>query len=177
MWSQDLFQAAIAFAGHAHRSQKMPGSDSNYLVHIACVAMEIMAAAAAEPAMDADLALACAVLHDVIEDCGVAREEVATRFGRAVADGVQALSKNKALPKEEQLPDSLSRILGQPREVGMVKMADRISNLQTPPSYWTKEKIHLYREEAMRIHESLREANPGLAARLAAKIEAYRAFM
>jgi len=99
VWSQDLFQKTIAFAGHAHRNQKMPGSESNYLVHITCVSMEIMAAAATDTRMDADLALVCAVLHDVMEDCGVTYDEVAIRFGRLAADGVQALSKNKELPK------------------------------------------------------------------------------
>jgi (p)ppGpp synthase/HD superfamily hydrolase len=174
MWSQDKFLKALAFAGHAHRNQKMPGSESSYLVHIAGVSMEIMAAAATGAPMDADLALACALLHDVIEDTGVKYEEVEQTFGRQVADGVQALSKNKELEKELQLPDSLARIVEEPGEIGMVKLADRITNLQPPPSYWTAEKIRQYREEALLIHTSLKEKSPFLAARLMEKIEAYR---
>ena len=56
----------------------------------------------------------------------------------------------------------------------MVKLADRITNLQTPPSYWTTEKIIEYRQEAIEIHTALKEASPFLALRLAQKIENYQ---
>ena len=97
-------------------------------------------------------------------------------FGQAVAAGVLALTKDMALPKEQQLADSLRRIRHQPPEVWMVKLADRISNLQPPPSHWTKQKSASYREEALQIHEALREASPSLAKRLLAKIESYRGY-
>lgn len=42
--------------------------------------------------------------------------------------------------KKLQMQDSLRRIKSQPREVWMVKMADRITNLQPPPGHWSEEK-------------------------------------
>jgi hypothetical protein len=37
--------------------------------------------------------------------------------------------RNNSLSKEQQMPDSLQRIRQQPKEVWLVKMADRICNL------------------------------------------------
>ena len=69
--------------------------------------------------------------------------------------------------------DSLARIRQEPREVWMVKLADRISNLMPPPAHWTKQKCAAYQEEARLILETLGEASPLLARRLGEKIEAY----
>jgi hypothetical protein len=66
------------------------------------------------------------------------------------------------------------RLLKQPREIRMVKLADRITNLQPPPpSHWTPERITSYREEAVEILKTLKDASPHLAARLEEKIERY----
>jgi (p)ppGpp synthase/HD superfamily hydrolase len=69
--------------------------------------------------------------------------------------------------------DSLARIRAQPAEVWMVKLADRITNLQAPPHYWTREKIRAYRAEAREIHAQLGAACDVLGPRLLEKIEAY----
>lgn len=73
--------------------------------------------------------------------------------------------------------DSLKRIIEQPREVWMVKMADRITNLAPPPSYWSNEKTSGYWEEASVIYNTLKEANSVLADRLNMKIEHYKRYM
>ena len=69
--------------------------------------------------------------------------------------------------------DSLERIGKQPKEVWMVKLADRITNLQPPPKHWNKEKIANYRHEAQLILEALKEGSAGLALRLERKILDY----
>jgi (p)ppGpp synthase/HD superfamily hydrolase len=56
----------------------------------------------------------------------------------------------------------------------MVKLADRITNLQPPPRHWDRAKIRHYRDEAIEIHTRLHAASPFLAARLAEKIENYQ---
>lgn len=173
MWSQDVYTAAAQFAAEAHLGQKVPGGELPYLLHVTLVAMEVGAALRAEPGYDEDLALQCALLHDTIEDTAVTYEQVAAAFGQAVADGVLALSKDPGLPKEQQMPDSLRRIAAQPREVWLVKLADRIVNLQRPPHYWESDKIAAYEHEARSILVALGEASPFLAARLEVKIGAY----
>ncbi len=175
-WSQDRYIEAFCFAAEAHRDQTMTGSHLPYIWHISVVSMEVMAAVFHDAECDADLAVQCAVLHDVVEDTPVTLAEVQLRFGPAVAAGVGALSKNSSLPPPDRLADSLRRIREQPREVWMVKLADRITNLQPPPAHWSFEKIRAYRADALLIHERLHPASGFLAERLAAKIATYGVF-
>jgi len=55
----------------------------------------------------------------------------------------------------------------------MVKLCDRITNLQPPPEKWDKYKIENYRDEALVIMITLGEASPFLAERLEAKVSGY----
>jgi len=71
------------------------------------------------------------------------------------------------------MADSLSRIKEQPREIWMVKLADRITNLQPPPGHWSAEKIERYREEGKKILKELGNACFFLKERLEKKIKAY----
>jgi (p)ppGpp synthase/HD superfamily hydrolase len=172
-WDRELYIKACRFAARSHLGQLYPGTELPYLMHLNFVSMEIMAALSAEADRDGNLALSCAFLHDTIEDTDVTYDLIESEFGVKVADGVAALSKNLALEKSQQLADSLDRIQQQPIEIWMVKLADRISNLQPPPAYWTPIKISNYRDEAILIHDRLQSASPFLAVRLAEKIRNY----
>ena len=55
----------------------------------------------------------------------------------------------------------------------MVKLADRITNLEPAPPHWNAEKRAKYRVEAQEIHDALREAHSALAARIREKIAQY----
>ena len=173
MWDPDAYKRALDFAAKAHGAQTVPGSGLPYVVHLAKVAAEVMHACAGETAVDATLAVCCALLHDTIEDAGVTRAQIAAAFGEPVAAGVDALTKRDALPKEERMRDSLARIARQPREVAMVKLADRITNLEPAPPHWSADKRRAYRDEARVILEALAGACESLSTRLAHKIAAY----
>ena len=175
VWSADAYLSAVNFAARAHRGQRVPGSEDPYLRHVVTVAAEVMAALARrEDVARPDLAVVCALLHDTIEDTATTAGELADRFGPQVAAGVAALSKDPSLQtKAARMDDSLRRIREQPPEVWMVKLADRITNLQAPPSHWPPEKVAAYRVEAQGILERLGPACSVLSARLAAKIAAY----
>jgi len=179
MWNPDKYQAAILFAAQAHLGQTFAGQELPYLVHLAQVTMEVMRALCQESeGLDADLAVQCALLHDTLEDTDTTYAELASHFGEAVAQGVQALGKNPDLPKTERMADSLQRILKlQRREVAMVKLADRITNLQQPPAHWSREKKRAYQAEALVILSELGAAHAWLAQRLADKIEAYTTYL
>ncbi len=173
-WSQELYIKAFKFATEAHKGQPLPGSDLPYIVHIALVSMEIMAALCVEDDLDGNLAIQCALLHDTMEDAGIEYDNLKNEFGIRVADGVKALSKDEAFKsKDDRMIDSLERIKKQPKEVWMVKMADRITNLQPPPSHWDQEKILQYKKEAEIIYDHLKDANKFLADRLRHKIDNY----
>jgi guanosine-3',5'-bis(diphosphate) 3'-pyrophosphohydrolase len=176
-WTQEAYIKAFRFSAKAHSGQIVPGTGFPYLAHLSMVAMEVMAALAVERGLDGDLAVQCALLHDVIEDTQTSFGEVEQEFGSRVAQGVLALSKNESLEKPVQLSDSLNRIALQAREVWIVKLADRITNLQPPPSHWTKEKIAIYRQEAIEILERLGGASGLLADRLMRKIRDYKRFV
>lgn len=97
-------------------------------------------------------------------------------FGRAIAAGVSALTKDASLPKEAQMTECLERIRAQPPEIWMVKLADRISNLDVPPHHWSKEKCRAYRIEAQTILESLGGASAVLSARMEQRMLEYERY-
>lgn len=177
MWSSERYVAALEFAADRHAGQRVPGSERPYLVHVVAVATEVLWGHGRAPLADPELALTCALLHDVVEDTPTTVAEVAARFGADVAAGVAALSKDPALPKAAQLDDSLARIVACPREVWAVKLADRITNLAPPPPHWTPAKRASYRVEAGRIHAALAEGHGPLADRLATRIAGYAAYL
>jgi (p)ppGpp synthase/HD superfamily hydrolase len=168
----ELYVAALRFAAERHRGQLVPGSELPYVVHVASVAAEVIAALA--PGDDADLAVCAALLHDTIEDTGAEHAELVAAFGARVGAAVLALSKDKA--HADPMADSLERIRAQPREVWMVKLGDRITNLAPPPASWSRDKCRAYRQEAIAIADVLGAASPALEARLRARIASYATY-
>ena len=71
----------------SHKDQTLPGKDIPYINHIANVAMEVIAAITALPVEKPDLAMKCALLHDVIEDTDSDFDQVKKTFGKNVAMG------------------------------------------------------------------------------------------
>ena len=100
----------------------------------------------AEKDIDFDYAYKLAYLHDSIEDTEITYDYLLDNFGKDVADGVFALTKNKEVPYENQIADSVSRIvnLGK-REVAITKMADRCCNLLEVLNTWSNEKYEKYK--------------------------------
>jgi (p)ppGpp synthase/HD superfamily hydrolase len=175
MYDPARYVAALRFAAERHHAQRVPDTELPYVVHVVSVAAEVIAALA--PGDDADLAIGCALLHDTIEDTGATHAELVARFGAAIADGVLALSKDPALAVPLRMADSLRRIAAAPREVAMVKLADRITNLAPPPRGWSADKRRAYRDEAIEIADALGAASAALAARLRARIAGYAAYL
>ena len=179
MFSQENYIEVLNFAAFAHGEQKTP-KGLPYLAHITCVAMEVINACEKSQLEQSktDLAISCALLHDVIEDANITYDELYTKFGEKIANGVEALTKDKTLAsKQEQMKDSIERLLAQPYEVQMVKLADRITNLGIPPKHWDNEKIKKYQKEAGFILSCLANSNIYLAKRLEEKIENYNNYI
>lgn len=179
MFSQENYIEVLNFAALAHGEQKTP-KGLPYLAHITCVAMEVINACEKSQLDEkkANLAISCALLHDVIEDANITYDELYMKFGSDIADGVEALTKNKNLAsKQEQMKDSIEKLLTQPYEVQMVKLADRITNLGIPPKHWDSEKIKKYQKEASFILSCLGNSNIYLAKRLEDKIEEYNKYI
>jgi (p)ppGpp synthase/HD superfamily hydrolase len=175
-WSQDGYKRALDFAARAHGPQAVPASGFPYVLHLAKVAMETIAACDADPTLDGELAVTCAVLHDTIEDTQVTKSELAEAFGDRVADGIDALSKRETDPPEQRMTKALARISAQPMEIRIVKLADRITNLEPPPQHWSAAKRAAYLKKAKEILASLRGASELLEARFEKKLLEYTAY-
>jgi (p)ppGpp synthase/HD superfamily hydrolase len=179
MFSQENYIEVLNFAAHAHGEQKTP-KGLPYIAHITCVAMEVINACEKSQLEQnkTDLAISCALLHDLIEDTNITYNEIYVKFGDKIANGVEALTKDKTKStKQEQMKDSLERLLTQPYEIQMVKLADRITNLGIPPKHWDSEKMKKYQEEASLILSCLRNSNIYLSKRLEEKIEEYKNYI
>ncbi|MDR1625748.1 MAG: HD domain-containing protein [Spirochaetia bacterium] len=172
MWDPDLFHETLHFAAAAHEGQFVPGQNYSYVVHLIGVCMEALRAASIEPA-DSNLIMQCALLHDTMEDTPITLHILSDRFGQEVAEGVLALTHQE----EEPISEHLKKIAMQKKEIWMVKLADRIWNMNAPPDHWEQDKRKAYREEAKVILETLKRGSPYLAARLSDKIYAYGRFI
>jgi guanosine-3',5'-bis(diphosphate) 3'-pyrophosphohydrolase len=172
---QSKYQKAIKFAAkrHTDKNQVIPGTTLPYVVHLSNVAMEVLIAAANTEKFDSGFAVQVALLHDVLEDTDTDFDEIANEFGKEIAQAVLALTKDSKIPKENRMDDSLNRIKQLQKEVWAVKLADRITNLQTPPAHWSVEKITEYWKQAVLICNSLKDGNEYLENRLLQKISGY----
>ena len=115
--------------------------------------------------------------HDVLEDTDTTEKELTSVFGEELTAVVKALTKNSALPKSRQMADSLERIAAVGKPAAIVKMCDRITNLQKPPWYWDSTKKEEYLNEAELLHEKLAGFHQYLGARLEDCIENYKQYL
>lgn len=178
MFSQEKYIKALTYAAKVHGEQKTPYG-LPYLTHISTVTMEVIHACEVSQIKEeeANLAIQVALLHDVIEDTEVTFEDIMNDFSEEVAIGVDALTKDKTLSKKEQMQDSINKLLTQPYYIQMVKLADRVTNMQKPPQSWDNEKIFNYLNEAKFIFSCLKNSNSYLSKRLEEKIGLYRTYV
>ena len=181
LFSVSFFKENLAFALKAHGAQKTPHG-LPYSMHLVRVAMEVINALSQEPLSydEANVAIACALLHDVHEDTTVRISRHTCLGGNAevIAKGVEALTKNTMLPtKAAQMKESLQKLSKRQNCVGMVKLADRITNLDTPPTHWDDAKKHYYLEESKLILEALGYTHAYLAQKLRDKIGHYQLYL
>jgi len=125
-----LVKEAYRFADQAHLGQ-FRSSGSPYITHPIAVA-EICAGWK----LDAD-ALCAALLHDVMEDQGISKQELLEKFGNDVADMVDGLSKLDRLDfatKAQQQAESFRKmLLAMARDIRiiLIKLSDRLHNMRT----------------------------------------------
>ncbi|WP_316886403.1 HD domain-containing protein [Ralstonia thomasii] len=92
MSTLNLTYMAMSQARRSHRSQQRKYTGDPYTIHLAEVAALVQTVAHRQRAVHANVMIATAWLHDVIEDCGVPVSYLRDVFGRDVALGVLTLS-------------------------------------------------------------------------------------
>ncbi len=136
---------AYRFADQAHLGQ-FRASGEPYISHPIAVT-EICAGWK----LDAD-SLMAALLHDVIEDQGVPKQELAEKFGADVSEIVDGLSKLDRLEfatKAEQQAESFRKmLLAMARDVRviLIKLADRLHNMRTLGAVSSEKRRRIARE-------------------------------
>lgn len=175
MWDLDLINKAIVFASIKHNGQMMMfPKDAPYSAHYFGVTLNaIELAKMCDFEIDWELLICCAIMHDTIEDTSATYEEVKENFGEKIADGVMALTKNSSLNKKEQMRDSLERIKKQPKEISLVKLADRLLNISERVPTWEIAKQEAYRVEAQIICDELGSVCEKVKNRLQEQIDKY----
>jgi len=138
---------AYEFSADAHIGQFRKSGES-YICHPLSVAITL-----AEMRMDASGIMA-AILHDVIEDTPISKKELAKQFSEEVAelvDGVTKLTQidGKSQSRAEAQAENVRKMflaMGKDLRVILVKLADRLHNMQTLGVMPAEKKRRIARE-------------------------------
>ncbi len=125
-----LILKAYNFAKSKHDDQKRLSGESYIIhpVHVAAILSDIN--------LD-DATICAALLHDVVEDTDVTREELENEFGKEISDmvdGVTKLGKLQYTTREEQQVENYRKMflaMGKDIRVILIKLADRLHNMRT----------------------------------------------
>ncbi|WP_372873784.1 bifunctional GTP diphosphokinase/guanosine-3',5'-bis pyrophosphate 3'-pyrophosphohydrolase [Pseudomonas sp.] len=126
----NLVRRAYFYAEQAHDGQRRRSGEA-YVTHPLAVANIL-----ADMHMDHQ-SLMAAMLHDVIEDTGIAKEALNTQFGETVAelvDGVSKLTQMNFETKAEAQAENFQKMamaMARDIRVILVKLADRLHNMRT----------------------------------------------
>lgn len=125
-----LVEAAYEFAAAAHNGQCRKSGEP-YITHPVAVAKIV-----ADMQLDAT-SVAAALLHDVLEDCGVTYEQLEAKFGKEVAsivDGVSKLDRLNFTSRDEAQVENLRKMflaMAKDVRVILIKLSDRLHNMRT----------------------------------------------
>ncbi|MCZ4294759.1 bifunctional GTP diphosphokinase/guanosine-3',5'-bis pyrophosphate 3'-pyrophosphohydrolase [Vibrio sinaloensis] len=141
----EALRQSYVVAKDAHEGQTR-SSGEPYIIHPVAVARIL-----AEMRLDIET-LQAALLHDVIEDTEVTKEELESQFGTTVAelvDGVSKLDKLKFRDRKEAQAENFRKMvlaMVQDIRVILIKLADRTHNMRTLGALRPDKKRRIARE-------------------------------
>ena len=145
-----LIDKAYDYAFDKHKDQKR-SSGEPYFVHCLNVAYELAK-------LKSDPYTICAgLLHDVIEDCAVTKEEFIDEFGEEIYEMVEAVTKISNLKftdeKEYQAVNHRKILIAMAKDVRviLVKLVDRLHNMRTL-QYLAPEKQKRIAKETLDVY-------------------------
>lgn len=160
-----LIVNAINFAADKHRGQsRKDAANTPYINHPIALANLL-----ANYAGISDInVIAAAILHDTVEDTDTTVEDIEEHFGKDIRDIVIEVTDDKSLPSPERKRLQIEHAATISHEAKLVKLADKISNLQdilaSPPVKWSLERKREYFDWAKAVIDQLRGTNEKLEA-------------
>ncbi|WP_082035880.1 HD domain-containing protein [Pedobacter lusitanus] len=152
MTNKELFNEAREFAIKSHGDQKY--GISPYEIHLGNVISVLMR-------FNVDLSnaynlnlLIAAWLHDVLEDTKITKDQLQEKFGTAVAEIVYTLSDDEGNSREERKANFYKKIAHNEDAI-IVKLADRISNVEFSIIHGNDQKYELYKAEEEKLETAL----------------------
>ncbi|MBP3735880.1 MAG: bifunctional (p)ppGpp synthetase/guanosine-3',5'-bis(diphosphate) 3'-pyrophosphohydrolase, partial [Lachnospiraceae bacterium] len=156
-----MIERAYELAANAHNGQ-LRKSGEPYIIHPLCVAIIL-----ADLELDKET-IAAGLLHDVVEDTIVTKEELEEDFGKDVAllvDGVTKLTKlqlsgdykDRTAEQQEMQAQNLRHMflaMAKDIRVILIKLADRLHNMRTL-GYMPPEKQHRIAQETLDIYSPI----------------------
>lgn len=148
-----LILKAYNFAKEKHKEQKRL-SGEEYIIHPVNVA-----AILSQINLD-DATICAAILHDVIEDTEVTKEDLSKEFGEEIAlmvDGVTKLGKLQYTTREEEQVENYRKMflaMGKDIRVILIKLSDRLHNMRTL-KYLKRERQIANSRETMDLYAPL----------------------
>ncbi|MHB1140657.1 MAG: GTP diphosphokinase [Sulfuricaulis sp.] len=134
---REILRRAVALASRAHAGQQR-ASGEPYVEHALAVARIL-----ADLGLDHET-LAAAILHDVVEDGGIALDDLTSEFGASIAGLVDGVTRMKVIQEFQSEPagsrhehaqaESLRKMLlamAEDVRVVFIKLADRLHNMRT----------------------------------------------
>ena len=121
-----MIERALRFATICHEGQKRKGTDIPYIMH------PIEAATIVMQMQFGDDLICAALLHDVMEDCGVDYCAISKMFNEQIATVVDELSEIKSQTWEERKSHTIEMLKTTATEdIKVVKLADALSNIRS----------------------------------------------
>lgn len=145
-----LIEKAYDYAEDMHKEQKRQSGEP-YFVHVFSVAC-ILATLKADPST-----ICAGLLHDVMEDCGVTKDEFVEQFNQEIYEIVEAVTKISNLKftdeKEYQAANHRKILIAMAKDVRviLVKLADRLHNMRTL-NFCSEEKQKRIAKETLEVY-------------------------
>lgn len=123
---------AIKFADKCHRGQKRKGNGLPYVTHPVAVSYLL---AKYKVSKHLEELIVAAILHDVMEDCGVSFLTLARMFSPLVASLVQELTNDqKEIDRIGKLAYQTNKMVGMSSWGLVIKLVDRLHNISDKPT-------------------------------------------
>jgi guanosine-3',5'-bis(diphosphate) 3'-pyrophosphohydrolase len=164
--------AAAQFAAEKHAGQTAKNGQPyiNHPIEVAFLLADV-------GGIESPEVIAASLLHDVIEKCGVTRDELANLFGDTIANLVLELTDDKGLPEDERRRHQTAAAANLSPNAKLIRLADKISNLRqllTVSDSASREPLKRYADWTSELLPKLAGVSPSLEALLSETLVAVR---